>query len=125
MSLLFLPEHAVAARIALELAHREVSHLKFTHHRLFLVPPTLSWVNALSDTPLDAERLDAFVGRFARLQDHLGDKLLPRFSELVGAAPRSLLDAVLAADDACKLLYDTVERVHSWAKENDLLQETA
>lgn len=165
MSLLFLPEHAAAARVALELAHREVSHLKFTHHRLFLVPPTLSWVNALSDTPFDAERLDAFVGRFARLQDHLGDKLLPRFSELVGAAPRSLLDAlntaermgwvvsahqfvstrklrnlmvheymtdqalfldaVLAADDACKLLYDTVERVHSWAKENDLLQEMA
>ena len=160
-----MPEHATAARFALELAQREASHLQFTHHRLFLVPPTAVWVNALSNNPFDAERLDAFVSRFARLQDHLGERLLPRFAALVGDTPRSLLDAintaermrwvasaqqfvaarklrnlmvheymtdpalfldaVLAADEACSLLYDTVACVQSWAIANDLLQESA
>lgn len=165
MSILFLPEHAVAARQALELAQKEAKHLRFTHSGLFFQRPTLEWVQALPDRPEEAERLDAFVGRFSRLQDHVGEKLLPLFAELVGAKPRSLLDglntaermqwlesaarfvsarklrnlmvheymadealfldAVLAADGACHLLYDTVERVQSWALANGLLQEPA
>jgi hypothetical protein len=36
-------------------------------------PPTLEWVKVLADKPFDAERLDAFVSRFSRLQDHLGE----------------------------------------------------
>lgn len=165
MSLLFLPEHAAHARFALELAQREAAHLRFTQTGLFVQPPTLDWVKALADNPLDAERVDAFVSRFARLQDHLGDKLLPRFAELVGASPRSMLDAlntaermqwvdsaqrfvsarklrnlmvheymtdlhlfldaVLAANEACHMLYDTVERVDAWAHANGLWQEPA
>lgn len=161
MSLHFIPEHATAAQFALDLAQREVAHLKFTHRRIFSTPPTLDWVRALSANPVEAERLDAFVSRFARLQDHLGDKVLPRFAALVGANPRSLLDAlniaermqwvgsaqqfvsarklrnlmvheymtdqnlfldaVLASDEACQMLYDTVERVREWAVANGLL----
>ena len=41
-----------------------------------------------------AEKIDAFVGRFGRLQDHLGEKLLPAFARLLGGQPKSLLDVV-------------------------------
>lgn len=98
MSLLFIPEHANHARFALELALKEMGHLQFTHQGLFANKPDLFWVASLSDHPLDAERLDAFVSRFSRLQDHLGEKLLPRFAQLVGASPRSLIDALNTAE---------------------------
>lgn len=73
MSVLFLPEHAEKARFALDLAQRESAHLRFTQAGLFVPPPTLEWVKVLADKPFDAERLDAFVSRFSRLQDHLGE----------------------------------------------------
>ncbi|HRK37066.1 MAG TPA: hypothetical protein PK347_01635 [Burkholderiaceae bacterium] len=162
--MLFIPEYAASARIALELARREAVHLRFTQSGLFAQVPTLEWVQSLPDKPTEGERLDAFVSRFSRLQDHLGDKLLPRFAELVGASPRSLLDAlntaermqwvdsaqrfvsarklrnlmvheymtdqtlfldaVLAANDACHMFYDSVERIQVWAITNGLLQES-
>ena len=155
MSLQFLPEDTKAALFALDLAQREAVQLQFTHKRLFIKTPTLEWVKNLSNNLEEAERLDAFVGRFSRLQDHLGEKLLPRFATLIGAAPRSMLDAlntaermnwignaqqffvarklrnlmvheymidpnlfldsILAADETCTLLYDTVMRVQAWA----------
>lgn len=155
MSLQFLPEDTKAALFALDLAQREAVQLQFTHKRLFIKKPTLEWVKNLSNNLEEAERLDAFVGRFSRLQDHLGEKLLPRFATLIGATPRSMLDAlntaermnwignaqqffvarklrslmvheymidpnlfldsILAADETCTLLYDTVMRVQAWA----------
>lgn len=160
MSLQFLPEDTTAALFALDLAQREVVQLQFTHKRLFLKTPTLEWVKNLNNNLEEAERLDAFVGRFSRLQDHLGEKLLPRFATLIGATPRSMLDAlntaermnwignaqqffvarklrnlmvheymidpnlfldsILAADEACTLLYDTVMRVQAWADSTHL-----
>jgi hypothetical protein len=51
-------------------------------------------VVALGKDGLLAERLDAFVGRFGRLQDNLGDKLLPQLldamAEPVGAVMENL-----------------------------------
>lgn len=88
MSLQFLPEDTKAALFALDLAQREAVQLQFTHKRLFIKTPTLEWVKNLSNNLEEAERLDAFVGRFSRLQDHLGEKLLPRFATLIGATPR-------------------------------------
>jgi hypothetical protein len=45
----------------------------------------------LRQDPEMSERVDAFVARFGRLQDTLGDKLLPRLlqwlAEPVGARP--------------------------------------
>ena len=62
MSFAYLPEHAENALFALELAEREAAHLAYTHSTLF------------------AKKIDAFVGRFGRLQDHIGEKLIPRFA---------------------------------------------
>ena len=65
---------------------RETEHLVGTTHRLFhdteeLTPYVVrQWI----DDPVLSERLDAFVSRFSRLQDTLGDKLLPALLDWTG-----------------------------------------
>jgi len=46
--------------------------------------PSRRRASALSDHVDEAERVDAFVSRFGRLQDLLGDKLLPLYLEALG-----------------------------------------
>lgn len=98
MSLKFLPEHAHAALLALDLAHKEAEHLRYSETTLFALPIDLVWVQNLSHRPDLAEKVEAFVSRFGRLQDHLGDKLLPRFAALVGENSKTLLDALATAE---------------------------
>ena len=90
----YITEHADSARIALALAERESAHLRYTHRTLYAEPIDLAWVEALAKREDMAEKIDAFVGRFGRLQDHLGEKLLPAFARLLGGQPKSLLDVV-------------------------------
>ena len=64
-------------RFLAETVIAEAEHLKTTDGRLFVVPMTPERAAALrADIDL-AERTDAFVARFGRLQDTLADKLLP------------------------------------------------
>lgn len=98
MSLKYLQEHASAALIALDLAHKEAEHLRYSETTLFALPIDLIWVQNLSHRPDLAEKVEAFVSRFGRLQDHLGDKLLPRFAALVGENSKTLLDALATAE---------------------------
>ena len=98
MSLRYLPEHAQAALLALDLAHREAEHLRYSETTLFALPIDLVWVQNLNHRPELAEKVEAFVSRFGRLQDHLGDKLLPRFAALVGENSKTLLDALATAE---------------------------
>ena len=90
----YITEHADSARIALALAERESAHLRYTHRTLYAEPIDLAWVEALAKREDMAEKIDAFVGRFGRLQDHIGEKLLPAFARLLGGQPKSLLDVV-------------------------------
>lgn len=94
MSLPYLVEEADSARIALELAERESAHLRYTYRTLYAEPIDLAWVEALAKREDMAEKIDAFVGRFGRLQDHIGEKLLPAFARLLGEQPKSLLDVL-------------------------------
>ena len=98
MSLEYLAEHGAAARLALDLAEREAAHLRYTHRTLYAQPIDLAWVESLAEREDLAEKVDAFVGRFGRLQDHIGEKLLPAFAKLVGAQPKSLLDVMAFAE---------------------------
>jgi len=98
MSLKYLPEHARAAQLALDLARKEAKHLRYSQSTLFALPIDLGWVQALGNRPDLAEKVEAFVSRFGRLQDHLGDKLLPRFAALVGESSKTLLDALAVAE---------------------------
>jgi len=98
MSLNYLPEHAENAQLALELALKEVSHLAYTRRTLFAQSVDLQWVQSLEQREDLSEKVDAFVGRFSRLQDHIGEKLIPRFAALLGEQPKSLLDVLAYAE---------------------------
>ena len=98
MSLKYLPEHAQPALLALDLAHKEARHLRYSQTTLFALPIDLAWVQNLGDRPEVAEKVEAFVSRFGRLQDHLGEKLLPRMAALVGERSKTLLDTLAIAE---------------------------
>lgn len=119
MSLAYLPEHAENAMLVLELAEKEAAHLAYTHRTLFAQPIDLQWVHALVEREDLAEKIDAFVSRFGRLQDHIGEKLIPRFAALLGSEPKSLLDNLAYAERACWL--DSAETFVSARKLRNLL----
>jgi hypothetical protein len=98
MSLAYLPEHADEARHALDLAEREAAHLAYTARTLFSADIDPQWVREIAANEERAEKIDAFVSRFGRLQDHIGEKLIPRFARLLGETPRSLLDTLAYAE---------------------------
>ena len=98
MSIQYLQEHAPAVRLALDLARKEAKHLRYSQTTLFALPIDLDWVQNLSHQPEVAEKVEAFVSRFGRLQDHLGEKLLPSMAALVGENSKTLLDALSLAE---------------------------
>lgn len=98
MSLKYLPEHARATLLALDLARKEAKHLRYSQTTLFALPINLAWVKSLSDQPEVAEKVEAFISRFGRLQDHLGEKLLPHMAALVGENSKTLLDTLAIAE---------------------------
>jgi hypothetical protein len=100
VSVRYLAEHASAVLQSLDLAHREAEHLRYSQRTLFAMPIDLAWVKALSEQPALAEKVEAFVSRFGRLQDHLGEKLLPRYAALVGETPRTFIDTLAFAERA-------------------------
>ncbi len=119
MSIAYLPEHAEHAMLALDLAEKEVKHLAYTHRTLFAQPIDLQWVQALAKHEDLAEKIDAFVSRFGRLQDHIGEKLIPRFVALLGSEPKSLLDNLAYAEKTGWL--DSAEAFISARKLRNLL----
>ncbi len=48
MSLPYLAEQADPARLVLELAEREVAHLRYTYRTLYSEPMDIAWVEALA-----------------------------------------------------------------------------
>jgi hypothetical protein len=119
---LFLQEHALAVRASERLAHKEAGHLRYSLTTLFALPIDLPWVRNLAQQPELAEKVEAFVSRFARLQDQLGDKLLPRCAHLLGESPKSLIDALAFAERA-ELLRDADEFIAARRLRNALVYE--
>lgn len=71
---------------------KERDHLLITDQRLFQTSFDLDRVKQM-DTDIDlSERVDAFVGRFSRLQDTVGDKLLPQLLTVLGEKVESVID---------------------------------
>ncbi|MEN9595932.1 MAG: hypothetical protein RL236_366 [Pseudomonadota bacterium] len=122
MSLRYLAEHAGNAKLALELAQKEVKHLTYTHQTLFSQSIDLAWVESLAECEDLTEKIDAFVSRFSRLQDHIGEKLIPRFAALLGESPKSLLD-VLNYAEKMGWITDTMSFVSARKLRNLLVHE--
>jgi hypothetical protein len=71
---------------------KECLHLSGTDRRLFDKPFSIERAKQLESDPELAERVEAFVGRFGRLQDTLGDKLLPLILVALGEMPAAMID---------------------------------
>lgn len=122
MSAASLPPGAQAQRQALELADKEAAHLRYSRESLRALAPDLAWVQALAARPELAEKVEAFVSRFGRLQDHLGEKLLPRFAAQVGNHPKTMIDTLAFAERA-EVLPDAQAFIASRRLRNALVHE--
>lgn len=71
---------------------KECLYLQETNQRLFADPMTLEGLHAMERDPLLSERLDAFVSRFGRLQDNLGDKLLPQLLDAMAESTGAVIE---------------------------------
>ena len=72
-------DHELTARLKFlcRVTRKESKYLQETDARLFSTPLDIEALGHLTKDSALAERLDAFVSRFGRLQDNLADKLLP------------------------------------------------
>ena len=100
MTIAYLQEHAQAVRLSEALARKEAGHLRYSLDTLFALPISLTWVRNLAHEPALAEKVEAFASRFSRLQDQLGEKLLPRYAAMVGESPKTFLDTLAFAEKA-------------------------
>ena len=72
-----VPGNLERLRFLVKIVQRESLHLRATDERLFASPLTPERLQSMDADPAQAEQLDAFVARFARLQDTVGDKFVP------------------------------------------------
>lgn len=96
-------------------ARKEAQHLSRTAARIKSQSPDLAWVQSLEDDDARGEMLDAFVSRFGRLQDTLGNKLLPAVLRSALEKTGTQLDNLLRAE---KLGW--IESVQDWVELREL-----
>ena len=98
-------------RRSLDIARKEVRLLTQTRARLFRrrVSVDPAWVRRVAADAELSERLEAFTARFARLQNTVMDKLLPRVLAFAGEAVGSAIDNLNRADRL-----GWVERPQEW-----------
>ncbi|MEW6037349.1 MAG: hypothetical protein AB1648_03725 [Pseudomonadota bacterium] len=99
----------------LDIVHRKARHLAWSHRRLFAQRIDLDWVDSLDTNPERAEQLEAFISRFGRLQDTIGDKLLPRWLLALAERPASQIESLNRAE---KL--GVIESVDRWLEARQL-----
>jgi uncharacterized protein with HEPN domain len=87
----------VAHRL-ISITDKEVRYFEKTLIRLKATNINLEWVKSLEEMDHNSELLDAFVSRFSRLQDTLGDKLLPTVLRLHLEPIGSQIDNLLRAE---------------------------
>lgn len=87
-----------AFRAIARIVAKEVKHMDQTRSRLLHEHIDTAWVNALESNLDLAERVEAFSSRFGRLQDTLGDKLLPRMAQLTGLRPAAPIELLAQAE---------------------------
>ena len=71
---------------------RECTHLNRTTNRLFEESFTLEKARKIGEDDDLSERVEAFVSRFSRLQDTLGDKLIPLILDALGEHQAAAID---------------------------------
>lgn len=78
-------------KFLIRVVDKEIKHLDYAASQAFGPPLTFEAVEKLDETPELAMRVEAFTSRFCRLQDTLGDKLLPALLKSLGEPERAFL----------------------------------
>lgn len=86
------PKILLRLQFLVRVVRKECKHLVTTDQRLFGRLFTLEQATRLEEDPDLAEQVEAFVGRFGRLQDTVGDKLLPLLFTALGEKPSAAID---------------------------------
>ena len=94
---------------------REGGHLAYSWCRLFPASIDAGWVVGLAQDPEAAERMDAFVSRFGRMQDTIADKLLPRWLQALAERPGTQIDVLNRAEQL-----QVVANVANWLEARKL-----
>lgn len=85
-------KNALRLQFLTRVVRKECQHLAATDQRLFAGMFTLAQAEQLETDHALAERVEAFVGRFGRLQDTVGDKLLPLLLTALGEKTSAAID---------------------------------
>ncbi|MDF1588742.1 MAG: hypothetical protein P1P93_06240 [Gammaproteobacteria bacterium] len=109
---------------------KESQHLATTDQRLFSETTSIADFSKL-DSDIDlAERVEAFVSRFCRLQDTLGDKLLPILLTALGEKTASVIDnldraerlsLIASAEEWMTMRHLRNQMVHEYVEDNLVL----
>jgi len=99
----------------IQITSKEARFLLRTAARLEKLKIDISWIKSLDESDENSEMLDAFVSRYSRLQDTLGDKLLPVLLRASLEKTGTQLDNLLRAE---KLGW--VESTESWIELREL-----
>ncbi|PIS19621.1 MAG: hypothetical protein COY36_02415 [Zetaproteobacteria bacterium CG_4_10_14_0_2_um_filter_55_20] len=86
------PGVALRLQFLARVVRKECQHLSTTDSRLFGALFSQEEASMLDANPDLAERVEAFVGRFGRLQDTVGDKLLPLLLNILGEKTSAAID---------------------------------
>jgi len=109
---------------------RESFYLNKTTKRLFVEPFSLKKAENLIDNDDLSETLEAFVSRFSRLQDTLGDKFIPQLLNALGHKQASLIDNldtaerlewITSADEWQEIRHLRNQMVHDYIEDLDIL----
>lgn len=86
------PKIALRLQFLARVVRKECQHLTTTDQRLFGGLFTIEQATRLETDHDLAEQVEAFVGRFGRLQDTVGDKLLPLLLDALGEKTSAVID---------------------------------
>lgn len=93
------PANKLRLLTTLEITHKELNHLAYSWRQLFVDRNVdAQWVSTLEDHPDEAVVLEAFVSRFARLQDTLAAKVIPLWLEALAEPISSQIENLNRAE---------------------------
>ena len=101
---------------------KECHYLIYTAEGLKQVDPQFNWLDAIEQNADLTERFDAFVGRFCRLQDTLGEKLLPVYLKMQLEPIGAVLDNLNRAEKL-GLIPSVADWIEARSLRNNLIHE--
>jgi len=126
------PQQLGRLQFLARVVQREKDHLLKTDQHVFDRPFTQARAQNLDDNEDEAERVEAFVSRFARLQDTLGDKPVPVYLYALGERTGAVVDnldraeklgVVPSADDWMAVRKLRNQMVHDYIEDPNTLAD--